>query len=532
MYGVSDVIVNPSPAQPHAVSLRDHDRWFELFGNSRQASSGVKITHRSVIGYPPFWRGVNLLANGVAGLPLDVFRRDGEDRVVAGDHPAQKLIKRKASPILRSRKMIKTLMSHAILFGNGFAWVERDARLKPIGLWPLDPQNIIVRYMDDELWYSTRINGENVKFAGRNVLHITGLSHDGVCGYSALDIFADALGVGMAAQQFGGRFFSQGANMSGILMVPGSFTEEKIRNTMAAWQEMNEGLTRAHKVALMQDGVKWQPTSIDPDKGQFLETRNYEVRAVVASILGVPPHLLGDDSRTSHNSLEQENQSWLNHSLNPWLNEWEGELQSKLLSEREQEQGTHFIEFNREAAVQMLFTEKIEGLYRQVEMGSLTINEMRKKLNEPNIGPGGDKRFHPVNWAVIGEEQTETPAAPAVGSGSQPEPAASLRRLIAVNAADAVEVEKRRVVAAAKKEANFCGWLDGFYSTWCAKSVSGLDSPAARQVKATHAEDSKRQLLNVAGSSTPATLENNVIELVATWDQRAEQFAERLVEVA
>lgn len=533
-YGVSELVVNASPvSQPQAISLRDGDRWQTTFGSSRTTSSSAVVDHRTTIGYPPFWRGVNLLANGVAGLPLDVFRRVKDDRQLAPRHPAYGLLKRQANPVIRARKLRKTLTAHALLFGNGFAWIERDERMNPVALWPLDPQRVVVRYMDTELWYCTTIEGQQAKFPGRDVLHISGLSHNGIVGYSAIDLMADALGVGLAAQQFGARFFGQGANMSGILMVPGHFSDEKIQNTLNAWGQMHEGLSKSHKVALLQDGVKFQPFSVAPDQAQFLQTRNYEVRAVVANILGVPPHLLGDDSRTSHNSLESENQSFLNHSLNPWLNEWEGECEGKLLREQERATGSHFIEFNREAAVQMEFKEKIEGMYRQMEMGISSPNEQRRRLNMPGIGPDGDKRFRPANWLELGAAATD--AVPSAADPPQEEIQEGaamnvLRAMVESSVTDAIAIEKRRVVDAAGKESNFLEWLDGFYETWCGKSVGGMSSAAAANAKREHAAESRRQLLDVAGASTSSTLVENVQSTVATWDGRAETLVLTLME--
>lgn len=538
-YGCTIAVAALPQEQPQAINLRDADRWNSVFETGAKSTAGVKVNHKSVVGYPAFWRGVNLLANGVSGLPIDVFRREGdEDRVIAKQHPAQKLIKRLASPIQHARQFQKTLQGHALIFGNGFAWIERSGPMntgKPIAMWVLDPQQMAVRYLDGELWYCTLVNGEQVKFPGRDVLHITGLSHDGIIGYSALDTFKEALGLGIAAQQFGSRFFGQGANMGGLLMVPGHFDEEKIRNTMAAWSKMAEGMQNSHKVALLQDGAKFIPTQIDPNSGQFNETRDFEVRAVVANILGVPPHLLGDATRTSHNSLESENQSFLDHSLRPWLDTWEDELERKLLSEREQERGTHFIEFNSEAAVKMEFEKKVNGIAKQVEIGMLTVNESRKLLNLPDVGEDGDKRYHPANWLEVGEEPKpmETPP-PAPDEDDDVEETDetenTLRAILHSNVTNSLQFEKRKVTTAAKHEANFCDWLDGFYDQWAADSITGMQGADAIAAKAKHADESKRQLLDVAGSSMPATLSGNVADLVATWDERAVTLTTDLME--
>jgi len=538
-YGCTIAVSAMPQEQPQAINLKNADQWHQTFNSGRESLSGVKVNHKSVVGYPAFWRGVNLLANGVSGLPIDVFKREGnEDRVIAKQHPAQKLIRRLASPIQHARQFQKTMQGHALIFGNGFAWIERAGPMntgKPVAMWVMDPQQMLVRYIDGELWYCTVIGGEQKKFPGRDVLHIAGLSHDGIVGYSALDTFNEAIGLGIAAQQFGSRFFGQGANMGGILAVPGHFDEEKIRNTMQAWSKMAEGMQKAHKVALLQDGAKFIPTSIDPNAGQFNETRDFEVRAVVANILGVPPHLLGDATRTSHNSLESENQSFLNHSLRPWLDTWEDELERKLLSEREQERGTHFIEFNSEAAVKMEFEKKINGIAKQVEIGMLTVNESRKLLNMPDVGEDGDKRYHPANWLEIGEEPEamETPA-PEPGEDDDTEETDTtedtLRAILHSNVTNSLQFEQRKVTTAAKRETNFCDWLDGFYDQWAAESITGMQGADAIAAKSKHADESKRQLLNVAGSSMPATLSGNVADLVATWDDRAVTLTTDLME--
>jgi len=414
-FGVTEIVVSPgvvsatgpgiASVEPQALSLLDADQWHQAFGTTSSTLSGVKVNHKSVIGYPAMWRGINLLANSVGGMPLDIYRNPA--REIDRNHPAQKLMKRMASPIVTACNFRKTMMSHMLLFGNGFAWIERDSANNPIELWPLDPQSVIVRFYEGELWYSTYIDGEQMTFPGRNVVHFKGLSHNSITGYSAVDIFHEHLGIGLAAAQFGARFFGDGANMSGILQVPGHFSDEKIRNSLSAWRDMSQGMSNSHKVALLQDGVKFQSLTVPPDSAQFLQTREFEVRATVGNILGLPGHLLGDNSKSSFNSLEQENQSYLFHSLAPHLKEFEGEFTSKLMTEQQQTTESHYIEFNRESAVQMLMSDKIDAIYRQMEVGILTVNEGRALLNLTTIGTDGDVRYRPANWLPVDEETDE-----------------------------------------------------------------------------------------------------------------------------
>ena len=530
VYGVT-VMANPAAvSQPQAVTMRDANQWNTLFHTGRESSSGMKVTHKSVIGYPPFWRGVNLLANGVACLPLDVFRRRaGGDREVDSRHPAQRICKMEASPIVSAERLRKTMTGQALTFGNSFAWIERALAGNlgdPVALWLLDPENMIVRYVDDDLWYCTTIDGQQAKFPSRDIVHIPNLTHNGICGYSSLDIFADALGVGMAAQQFGGKFFANGANMSGVLMFPHAFNEEKLRNAMGDWKEMNEGLQNAHKIALLQDGVKFQPVSVAPEQGQFLETRSFDIRGVVANILGVPPHLLGDDSRVSYSSLEAENKSYLNHSLNPWLKEFEAEFSRKLLRTNERERGSRFIEFNREAAVQMDFQARAEGIRTQIETGVLSVNEARKLQNLPGIGEDGDKRYHPANWMEVGQQQMEPEPQPA--PEPQPEEGQEqnvLRAMIESSVTAGMNSERRRVLDMSKK-ADFLNKADKFYVTWTENTVSALKGEDVVAAKQAHAEESRRQLEQVVNSSTADTLQANVADVVATWEDRGKQLTE------
>jgi HK97 family phage portal protein len=496
-----------------------------------------------VLGYPPLWRAINLISDHVACLPFDVYKRKGKgDREWAEGHPGNVLMRGDASEFIHGETVRKTLTSHAALYGNGFATIDRDSRRKPIGLYILDPLKTGLRSVNEDYWYFTWVDGEEIKIHASDMLHIKGLSSDGMAGISVISLMRDALGVGMAAQQYGGRFFGQGSNAGGILMVPGAFSEEKIRNTIAAWEKMTQGLQQSHKVALLQDGVKFQQLTVTNDQAQFLQTRAFEVRSTVANIFGIPPHKLGDDTRTSHNSLEAENQSFLDDCLNPWLKEWERECRRKLLTDRERKNDTHFFEFNREALVQMAFRDKVEGIYRQIEMGLITRNEGRRILNMPDIGEEGEKRFHPANWVVDGEEKpvetgakmpAKQPQSDDKNDGSEASDSV-LRSMIASSVTKSLQIEKTCVVRAAKMQSDFCGSLDEIYSTWTGSLTNNLGwkTPEAMTAIQAHCEQSKKQLLETAGVSTTATLENNVRDVVACWDGRGEVLINNLFKAA
>lgn len=542
MYGVTEIIANQSPVGSGLTNLtaRDAGGWSAITSGGT-SSAGVKVTPMTAMGYPPLWRAINLISSRVSCLPFDCFKRNGSDRTYDAAHPANVMFSGDINENMDAGTFIEVITAHAALYGNGYAVIDRDSRGTPLEMLLLDPQRTMPTIKDGRLWYLTWIDDEIVRFPQRDVYHIKGLSHNGIQGMNVIDIMKDALGVGMAAQQFGGRFFGQGSNAGGILMIPGSFNDEKIRNTMNAWEQMTQGLQKAHRVALLQDGAKFQQLTITNDQAQFLQTRQYEIRATVGNIYGIPPHKLGDDTRTSHNSLESENQSLLDDCLNVWLKRHEREAKRKLLSPRERTSNSHFFEYNREALIQMEFDKKVNGIYRQTEMGLITWNEGRRMMNMPDIGPDGDKRFHPANWV---EDGTEMPAKPAQtppnqGGNDQQEPQNDkqqtiLRAMVTSTVTKALKIERDRVVMASRNSAGMDSSLDAFYSGWTERFFADLGWKEPQAVNATqaHISESRKQIDDVASVTTTGNLESAVRDVVACWDDRGQILIEKLCEVA
>jgi HK97 family phage portal protein len=533
-YGVTELIVNANPLENPSISLRDPQVWQGIFGGGT-TDAGVSVTPTTAMGYPPLWRAINLIAGDAAKLPLNVYRRlPDSGKEVDRRHPAWALLNRRVSVACDSMTFRECLTAHALLRGNGYAAIQRNNRNDPVGLAVLHPSDTYPAIVEGELYYVTHVNSDQIRLRARDVLHIRGLSDDGMVGYDLISLMADALGVGMAAQRFGARFFGQGSNMAGLLLVPHHFDESKIRNTMEAWNEMSSGLSKSHKVALLQDGLKFQQLTIAPEQAQFLQTRQYEVRATVANITGCPPHKLGDDTRTSHSSLEQENQSYLDECLDRWLRKWEIECNQKLLSDTQIANDTHFIEYNRKALLRMSSKDRAEYYAKLQEHGDMTVNDVLRAENMPTIGEKGDRRYRPGNLVEIGEEPDSTAVPPAEPAPpQQPEPPEeapenrdTLRAFVESSVSRSVEFESSMVTKAAKKEGNFTAWVDQFYSDWIASSsVSDDVKPAFIE----HASRSKRELMNVASSTTQTNLAGAVAECVATWSDRGQILTSKLI---
>lgn len=543
-YGVT-IAVNPTPVQhstvQHSTGLRmitprDGEGWNTLFSSAPEVSSGVQVTPQNVLGYPPLWRAIRLISSEVSGLPLDVFARgEGGDKTADRTHAGDMLVRREANPSMRADVLQSTMTAHAATFGNGLAWIERRPDRTPRHLWLMDPLSTVGQIRDGELHYGFMVDGKRRWESQRDVLHIRNMSHDGYFGHRIVTLLADALGVGMAAQQFGGRFFGNGANSSGMLMIPGSFSDDKIKNTLDAFQDMHESVQNAFKVMLLQDGAKFQQLTVPPEHGQFLETREYEIRATISSITGVPPHYLGDSTRTSHNSLEAERQTLLDNCINYWLREWENECNCKLLTVPQRQKDSHFFEFNRKAFLRMDFKSQVEAGRVQMEMG-MSYNEWARTQNMPDIGPDGDKRYHPANWTEVGAQPQTIPAAPLPGEGSddaEGEPTAQARALAAMVRSfvdQQLAVERDRVKRLANRSDTFQGFVDAadaFYSEkWVVTLPAGIACQTAVQG---HATESMKQLREQVGAYGDDVFADAVKQLVAGWQDRGESLYEAIM---
>jgi len=476
-------------------------------GEDSESSSGVRVNHKNALGYPAMWRGINLICDGTRKLGLHLYRKKsdgGRERFT--EHAAYRLVRRKPNEFMTAGVFRQVLTFHAVLYGNGYAAIIRDGFAAPQELLILDPTTTVPVVAGGKLWYVANIRGELVKLEAENVLHLRRLSRDGINGLDLAEVFKETLGLGLAARKFGSRFFKNGAKASGILMIPGHIKKEAQENILAKWSSMATKLTEEHKVALIQDGAKYQQLTISPEQGQFLQTRLFENREV-SLILGVPPHKLGDTSRTSYNSLEQEERAWLFDGLDPWLVMWEEECADKLLTEEEKESEQFYFRFNREEALQMSFRERMEGISKGFATGLFTVNDQLRMEDRPTIGPEGDVRFRPANLVPLDfQPAPKQPAPPAAKPApeEQKAKATAMRRanvrafkmahyaVLRERFAGALKIEAREVAAAAARESNFVEWLDRFYARHEERVRDGIRSTLfafySRKNKPEHAE--------------------------------------------
>ena len=305
-------------------------------------TSGKRVNERSAMQMTAVYSCVRILSEAVASLPLHFYKYDENgSKKKAIEHPLYFLLHDEPNPEMTSFVFRETLMTHLLLWGNAYAQIIRNGKGEIIALYPLMPDRMTVnRDEKGKLYYEyltstddVPINKETtVRLSETDVLHIPGLGFDGLVGYSPIAMAKNAIGLAIAAEEYGSKFYANGAAPSGVLEHPGTLKDPtKVRES---WTETFGGSQNSHKVAVLEEGMKYTPISISPNEAQFLETRKFQINEI-ARIFRVPPHMVGDLEKSSFSNIEQQSLEFVKYTLDPWVSRWEQTLIRSLLTKEE-----------------------------------------------------------------------------------------------------------------------------------------------------------------------------------------------------
>jgi HK97 family phage portal protein len=358
------------------------------------------------------------LARGVSSLQRGgdaaLVRRDedGEGKHYASEHPAYRLLlsepnREQSSFIFRQR-----MQAVALLYGNAYAYISRRGNGEPLELIQLPRGSVYPVRANGRKWYVyDGPDKKSDKLDPEDVLHIQGPGLDALAGLSLTNKSKNSMGRALAEEEYTGRFYSNGAEPRVIIEHPKSLSPEASQRLRDSWNTMHQGLENSHRTAVLEEGAKANAFGIDPESAQLLESRKFSI-VDVANWLGVPPHLLGADGRTSYASLEQENLSFYQHTLGPWLAQWQQECGRKLLTEAQRKSDSHKIEFMVNATMWMDATARANYLKGQFEMGAINPDEIRSLDNRNPLPNGeGKKYYRPLNLAPVGGEADQAATA-------------------------------------------------------------------------------------------------------------------------
>ena len=368
---------------------------FSFFlGNS---TSGKRVTERSAMQMTAVYSCVRILSESIASLPIHVYsyREDG-GKEKATDQPLYFLLHDEPNPEMTSFIFRETLMTHLLLWGNAYAQIIRNGKGEIIGLYPLMPNRMSVDRDDKgQLYYeytltnddAPTMKGSTVRLSPSDVLHIPGLGFDGLVGYSPIAMAKNAIGLAIATEEYGSKFFANGAAPSGVLEHPGTLKDPaKIRES---WQQTFGGSSNAHKVAVLEEGMKYTPISISPEQAQFLETRKFQLDEI-ARIFRVPPHMVGDLERSTFSNIEQQSLEFVKYTLDPWVSRWEQAITRSLFTPDEKKK--YFVKFNLDGLLRGDYQSRMNGYAVGRQNGWMSANDIRELENLDRIPEeeGGD----------------------------------------------------------------------------------------------------------------------------------------------
>ena len=359
-------------------------------------TSGKAVTERSAMQMTAVYSCVRILAEAIAGLPLHVYRyKEDGGKEKAIDHSLYLLLHDEPNPEMSSFVFRETLMTHLLLWGNAYAQIIRNGKDEVVALYPLMPNKMSVdRNEAGQLYYQylrsvDEAGGKNetVILQPRDVLHIPGLGFDGLVGYSPIAMAKNAIGLAIATEEYGAKFFANGAAPSGVLEHPGTIKDpQRVRE---AWQSQFGGSQNSGKIAVLEEGMKYTPISISPEQAQFLETRKFQINEI-ARIFRVPPHMVGDLEKSSFSNIEQQSLEFVKYTLDPWVIRWEQSMQRRLLST--DEKNTYFVKFNLEGLLRGDYQSRMNGYATARQNGWMSANDIRELENLDRIPTeaGGD----------------------------------------------------------------------------------------------------------------------------------------------
>lgn len=356
-----------------------------FFGSS---SSGKSVNERTAMQTTAVYACVRILAETLASLPLHTYKYTDRGKDKAMDHQLYHLLHDEPNPEMTSFVFRETLMSHLLLWGNAYAQIVRDRSGRVLALYPLLPDKMTVdRDSKGQVFYQYQTDTGTATLKSDVVLHIPGLGYDGLMGCSPIAMAKNAIGMAIATEEYGAKFFANGANPGGVLEHPGVVKDPK--RVRESWNSVYQGSGNAHRVAVLEEGMKFTAIGIPPEQAQFIATRKFQLNEI-ARIFRIPPHMIGDLEKSSFSNIEQQSLEFVKYTLDPWVVRWEQAMQRSLLLPTEKRD--YFVKFNVDGLLRGDYQSRMNGYSVGRQNGWLSSNDIRELENLNRIPEelGGD----------------------------------------------------------------------------------------------------------------------------------------------
>lgn len=387
---------------PNKRSFQDFIKGTDLdgFGGS---SSGIAVDELRAMQTSAVYACVRVIAETVASLPLFLYKKEKDSKIKAYQHPLYEVLHDLPNFESTSLCFREAMMASLLLYGNAYARIIRK-NSHVTELWQLKPQLMKVERDSEtkrlKYKYTDDSGFKTYEYKPEQIFHIPGLSFNGITGISPIEQAREAIGLAIATEEFGAKFFANGARPGGVIETPGILKDpEKLRES---WNKVYQGSGNSHKVCVLEEGMKYHEIGIPPEQAQFLETRKYQLNEI-CRIFRVPPHLVGDLERSTFSNIEHQSIDFVTHTIRPWLVRWEQAIYKSLLNE--QERTLYYAKFNVDGLLRGDFSTRMQGYATARQNGWMSINDIRN-LEEMNPIPaeqGGDAYL--VNGNMISANQ-------------------------------------------------------------------------------------------------------------------------------
>lgn len=405
------------------LSLTDpkafNSQLWNLIGN--QSLSGENVTEDTALTYSAVYNAVSLISGTIASLPLNLMQSKGDKKVIVDDRKLYHVMHDEYNPLMTAMQGREILMAHVLTWGNGYAEKVVNGLGEIVELWPITPNRVTPEMKNNELTYRIKMPDKSDIYLPRErVLHIAGLGFDGFQGYSVVSMARKSIGLGMALETFGALYFGQGTHPGVVVSHPGQLSANANDNLKKSLIEGYSGLGKAHRLLLLEEGMKLEKLGIPPNDSQFLESRQFQIPEV-ARWFNLPPHKLKDLTKSSFSNIESEQISFVRDSILPWLVRLEQSFNCQLLTKSDRSLSGYG---------RLYFKHVVEGLLRgdsvargtfyrdMFNIGVFSINEIRS-FEDLDPVEGGDIHLVPLNMTSL-ENAGKPPLPPPVLSNIIP----------------------------------------------------------------------------------------------------------------
>lgn len=443
------------------------EKWVEdWFGGGETTAAGVYVSEETAMHYAPWFSGVRIIAEDVGSLPLAVFERlKPKGKRHAMEHPLYPLLQDAPNDLMTAVDLRQTLQGHALTWPTAYAYIVREKGVVT-ELWPLRPDRVtpdprtqtgIPGRLSLTYVYRDPVNGIYARLLPDEVLTIRGLGFDGVTGYSLVAQARQSIASAVATERYGAAFYGNGSRPSGVLTHPKTLSEEGRKRLSTDWENLHRGLDRAHRVAILEGGMKWEAIGISPEHAQFLETRKLNVTEM-ARWLRLPPHKLADLERATFSNIEHLGIDYVTSALRIWLVRWEQAIKQKLLTR--EERGRYFAKHDPDVLMRGDFKTRQEGYAIGRNWGLLSADDVAEREDMNPLPDGrGTTYLIPLNMVVAPTPEQADAAASVQQSAAARRMAEQLRgrglearRQIAESYVPLVEDADRRIAKLERAE--------------------------------------------------------------------------------